>query len=239
MMLVNNQSIDIITDRYGISNRSIINILLIIKEEDIKLYKNINEKINAHNSIEYKSVIDDIAKLEVIINSLGQVSRRKLTSEKKQEIAYLIKKYIHTPLEVIYTYNNSYLKENASETINYFIEYVLEYSLLIDRYEGLSEFRKISYENPWLKDFDINKHFSVINGVPTSTYKYGEDEKELTFDLATEIINKLNFEGIPLNSLIVNIAFRKHFKGELDNYIEELHNYDKIFEKSKRKKREV
>lgn len=238
-IIANNQSIDIIINKYGLNNKTIINILSKIKEKDIKAYKEINQKIEEHNLLKYTNILEDMKKLETIIVSLGNVVRRKLTSEKKQEIAYLIKKYVYTPLEVIYTYNNSYMKENANEIINHFIEYVLEYSILIDRYEGLTETRKITFENPWLKDFDLVKHFNIIDGKPTSTYKYGTDGKELTLDLAKAIINKLISEEIPLNTLIVSVAFRKYFQGELDNYIQELHNYDNIFIDPKRRKREV
>ena len=238
-IIANNLSIDTVIDKYGLSNKTIINILAKIKEKDIKTYKKVNKKIEEHNSLEYTNIQDDMLKLETIILSLGKVSRRKLTSEKKQEIAYLIRKYVHTPLEVIYTYNNSYLKEDKNEVINNFIEYVLEYSLLIDRYEGLAETRKITYENPWLKDFDFNKFFNIVNGIPMSSYKYGAEAKELTMDMAKEIINQLTAEEIPLNTLIVSIAFRRYFKGELEDYIKELHSLDEIFIESKRKKREV
>lgn len=237
-IIANNLSINTVIDKYGLSNKTIINILAKIKEKDIKTYKKVNEKIEEHNASEYTNIQDDMLKLETIILSLGKVSRRRLTSEKKQEIAYLIRKYVHTPLEVVYTYNNSYLKENKNETINDFIEYVLEYSMIIDRYEGLAEARKITYENPWLKDFNFDKFFNIVNGIPTSTYKYGAEAKELTVNIAKEIINYLISEGIPLNTLIVSIAFRRYFKGELEDYIKELHSFDNIFTESKKRIRE-
>lgn len=236
-IIANNQSIDTIITKYGITNRTIINILSQIKKEDIETYQEISKRIEEHKTQEYIDVHDDIDRLDIIITALGPTTRRKLTSEKKQQIAYLIKKYICVPLEVIYTYNNSYMQDKPNEKVNKFIEYVLEYSLLIDRYEGLSETRKITFDNPWLKDFDFNKHFNIVDGKATSTYKYGD--KELTPELANNILIKLASEDIPLNILIVNTAFRYYFKGELDTYIDKLHEYDKIFIEPKRRKREV
>lgn len=168
---------------------------------------------------------------------MGDVSRKSITTNQKLEFAYLSKKYLENSLEDIYAYNNSYYNKVVSLEVNSFIEYVLAYSLYVDAYSGMVDIKKITHNNEWLKDFNYIKFFDIRDNVAHSKHIYGEKQMELTPEIAREIIARLKIEEIPLNILIVNVAFRRYFKGELDLYIKELHGLDTIFDKPKRKKR--
>ena len=236
-LIISNGDITDLKEKYGLSNKSIISVLNDIKENDINLHNNIQDYLNTSSKRKNNTIRTDINNLEKIIKSFNKLSRHKLTTDDKIKLGYLIGKYIKTPLEIIYSYNNSYSRVDANDTVNNFIEYVLDYSVIIDKYEGISNAMKITYNNGWLKQFDFNEFFNIKDGRATSVYKYGLKEEVLTFDIAHDIINRLVAEEIPLNYLVVTVAFRRYYKGELDQYIKELHEYDNVIIKTKRKER--
>ena len=237
-MIKENGDISDIATKYSISNKTILNIIYAIEKNDQVFYNNICNYLNSDViAIRNQTIKDDLRKLEIIILSLGKVTRHTLTLENKLQIAYLTKKYLNYSLEEIYAFNNSSKNDKVSREVNIFIEYVLDYTLYADTYRGTIDVKKISYNNEWLKDFNIVKFFNIVNGNINSKYLYGPNEEELTIDIVNEIISRLKFEEIPLNLLILSVAFRKYFKSELDNYIRELHSFDSIFDEPKRKKR--
>ena len=237
-MIKENGDISDIATKYNISNKTVLNVIYAIEKNDQVFYNNICNYLNSDViAIRNQTIKDDLRKLEIIILSLGKVTRHTLTLENKLQIAYLTKKYLNYSLEEIYAFNNSSKNDIVSREVNIFIEYVLDYTLYADTYRGTIDVKKISYNNEWLKDFNIVKFFNIVNGNINSKYLYGPNEEELTIDIVNEIISRLKFEEIPLNLLILSVAFRKYFKGELDNYIRELHSFDSIFDEPKRKKR--
>jgi len=237
-MIKENGDINDICKKYSISNKTILNVMSLLEKNDQVFYNSICSYLNSDKmNIKYQAIKEDLLKLEQIILSLGKVTRHTLTLDNKLQIAYLTKKYLSYSLEEIYAFNNSNKNDNVSKEVNIFVEYVLDYTLYADTRRGTIDVKKISYNNEWLKDFEIVKFFNIVNGNVNSRYLYGPDEKELTIDTANEIISRLKFEEIPLNLLILSVAFRKYFKGELDNYIKELHNFDNVFDEPKRKKR--
>lgn len=237
-MIKENGDISDIATKYNISNKTVLNVIYAIEKNDQVFYNNICNYLNSDViAIRNQTIKDDLRKLEIIILSLGKVTRHTLTLENKLQIAYLTKKYLNYSLEEIYAFNNSSKNDKVSREVNVFIEYVLDYTLYADTYRGTIDVKKISYNNEWLKDFNIVKFFNIVNGNINSKYLYGPNEEELTIDIVNEIISRLKFEEIPLNLLILSVAFRKYFKGELDNYIRKLHSFDSIFDEPKRKKR--
>lgn len=237
-MIKENGDISDIATKYNISNKTVLNVIYAIEKNDQVFYNNICNYLNSDViAIRNQTIKDDLRKLEIIILSLGKVTRHTLTLENKLQIAYLTKKYLNYSLEEIYAFNNSSKNDIVSREVNIFIEYVLDYTLYADTYRGTIDVKKISYNNEWLKDFNIVKFFNIVNGNINSKYLYGSNEEELTIDIVNEIISRLKFEEIPLNLLILSVAFRKYFKGELDNYIKELHSFDSVFDEPKRKKR--
>lgn len=237
-MIKENGDISDIATKYNISNKTVLNVIYAIEKNDQVFYNNICNYLNSDViAIRIQTIKDDLRKLKRIILSIGKVTRHTLTLENKLQIAYLTKKYLNYSLEEIYAFNNSSKNDIVSREVNIFIEYVLDYTLYADTYRGTIDVKKISYNNEWLKDFNIVKFFNIVNGNINSKYLYGPNEEELTIDIVNEIISRLKFEEIPLNLLILSVAFRKYFKGELDNYIRKLHSFDSIFDEPKRKKR--
>ena len=237
-MIKENGDISDIATKYNISNKTVLNVIYAIEKNDQVFYNNICNYLNSDViAIRNQTIKDDLRKLKRIILSIGKVTRHTLTLENKLQIAYLTKKYLNYSLEEIYAFNNSSKNDIVSREVNIFIEYVLDYTLYADTYRGTIDVKKISYNNEWLKDFNIVKFFNIVNGNINSKYLYGPNEEELTIDIVNEIISRLKFEEIPLNLLILSVAFRRYFKGELDNYIKELHSFDNVFDEPKRKKR--
>lgn len=227
-----------IVNKYHVNTEAIMRVFKSLAKKDHNLYKSIKDYLNGDRVYQkYINIDADLRKLEEIILSIGNVSRHSFSINQKLQFAYLTKKYLTYSLEDIYAYNNSERNSEVSKTVNAFIEYVLDYTIYFDVIIGSTDLKLISTNNEWLINFNYIKYFNITDGVARSKYFYGIKNEELTTNIASTIINRLKMEEIPLNYLIVIVAFRKYFLGELDNYINELHSYDMVLKKTKRKKR--
>lgn len=233
----NDDSITTIKNKYHINDFVLKSVLKLIKNENIETYDVLNRVINEEKREYYDKVNQNIEIMDTIITSLGPVTRRTLTADKKIKFVYLTNKYLDFSLEELYSLNYNNEAINYNRKFNSFMENVLDYGAYAVRNNILVKIYGISFNNPWLKKFDFNKFFDIRDGKAHSVYKYGKDEKELTLDIANNILAILNEAEIPLNSLIVNLAFRNYFKGTLEDYIKELHSYDLIFNDVKIKKK--
>ena len=232
----NNGDYEAIKEKYGLNDVIIKNVLKLISLNDKKLNDRLKKNDDERKKAFYEKLDNNIIILEDIISSLGYITRKMLTTELKLKIAYLINNYMDCSLEELYKYNRSNNKY-FSNMVNYFIEEVLNYNDNAIRYNVLNIKYGIIYNNPWLKEFNLDAFFDIRNGVAHSVYKYGNGEKELTVELANEIIQKLVLENIPTNYLIVTLAFRNYFNNSLTEYINNLHSYDIIDLKVKSRKR--
>ena len=231
-------SIEDIAQKYRVSADSILKAFNTLSITDKKAFAKISSYLSGENS----PLLDDqmgteLSKLEKIIQAIGPAKRHTITTEQKVQFAYLTNRYLHVPLEKIFNYNNSSLNQEVSEIVNHFFENVLDHAVKYDQYNGAFDIRKITTNNEWYKKFSVSDFFKIKNGNQNIWYYYQNHDNEMTPDMANEIIARLQLEEIPLNYLIVAVAFRKYFLGELDNYINELHSYDMVLKKTKRKKR--
>ena len=233
----NNGNLFEITEKYGTRKETLRSVISGLKKSSPEFQEKIDNYLNNSQRNERHDLATDLKRLEKIIASLGSVNRRKMTTDHKLQIAYLTKKYLTYSLEELYRYNNSARRMNVSHSVNYFIEYTLDYCLYVDIINGIYDVKEITYNNEWLKDFDFNKFFNMKDGKPVSTYTYTKDKIELTPEKASEIISYLKMQEIPLNILIVTLAFRAYFNNELETYIKKLHCFDNVFKESKKRKK--
>lgn len=227
-----------IVNKYHIKVDNVMKVLKSMQKYDNPSYLKIENYLNGDRLyLKYVNIDADLRTLEDIIVSLGAVSRTKITTEQKIKFAYLCKKYLTYSLEDIYFYNVSNRNKEPSKIVSSFIEYVLDYSIYADTLYGTYDVKKITYNNEWLKDFNYDKFFGIRDNVAHSKHFYGPKENELTIEIADKILQRLKDEKIPFNILIVNMAFRKYFAGEFDDFISNLHCFDITETKTKRKKR--
>ena len=224
--------------KYRINPMTIYNAFKGLSTSDPKVFAKISSYLTGGHTISYSEQIKaDLHKLEEIIQALGPATRATITTEQKVTFAYLTNRHLHFSLEKIFNFNNSSLNPKASTIVNHFFECILNHSVKANSYNGAFDMRKIKNNNEWLKGFNVKDFFRLSNGKQHSWYYYKNYDNEMTDEMANKIIERLKFEEIPTNYLIVLVAFRKYFEGELDSYIKELHGYDQIFEEKKKTKK--
>ena len=86
----------------------------------------------------------------------------------------------------------------------------------------------------WLSPYNNDSFFAVKDGKPTVDFFFGtdaKDRKQLTMDIAANIVDLLKQHGIPLKHIIVRQAFRTYFTGDLDDYLGRVTGLDEEFGK--------
>jgi len=215
--------------KYNLTPEHVSLILERFKDKNVEMYSFIKAKLEENKVVYFSNMLQDISNLGNIIVSLGPIDiNLGLTKEQKIKFAYLFVKHIHYPLSEIYSFD--YKKYNAeyADIINSFFRFVLKYDALFSNFTSLADKSVIKLNNSWLYKYDRIKFFRYKNGMATSHYTYGVDREKLTPKIEQYIIGKLKENNIPLNNMIVQVAFYEYFRGTLDEFILRFCEYDKI-----------
>jgi len=165
---------------------------------------------------------ENIAKVEGILGSLGNIERSILSNAQKIQFAYLIQE-VNFPLRELFNYVNETNQCKKHLMFVAFCEYQLKY-----KYEPTEKPKSrvcIPKEKcEWLRPFDLNTKFTDKNGQAVKCYYMNKEgtQVEVTAKEAIEVINALRENQIPDTTCIVNEAIRRYALNELDVFVEQL-----------------
>lgn len=218
-------TIEEIASRNGVSTTYVNLILEKIKEKDPTSYE-IIKSITDNNQRKYIfTTINDLKKLTLIINFIGDIDKKGMSQEQKIKFAYLLNKYINTPLEDLYRFLK-YSKEDT-RVVEMFLKRNLNYGYIKSENSTHDEKVTLQFNNKWLQQYNEKSFFTIKDDKPTMEHIYGDEI--LTIEEAQKITNILKTENIPLNITIVKQAFREYFNDNLSLYIEQLKGIDEEF----------
>ena len=222
-----------IEEKYNIS--SIDWVINRLEKDDPDLFKKVKKLFEENANTWFQTMLVDIINLRTIIQNLGDLNPNKLTPEQKINFAYnLSKAGTHHSLAEINEFLERYPMYGDEDftSVQSFFRHHLNF-----KYKKMAKSDEVAlYDNEkylaqngqnWLRKFDLNETFKVKDGKPIATLKYltpDGEALELTIDKANEILDYLKENEVPLRSCIVNEAFRRYARGELDNFINELEN---------------
>lgn len=232
-------TLEYIAKKYDVSIYYIEDLVEKIRDIDINKY-NFIKKILEDNRLNYfTNMLNDIANLGEIILSLGEIVNYELDSEQKIKFAYLFYKYCNHSLEEIYNFDYKKYSYEYLNDINFFFTKCLKYNHIFNSDDYVEDQNIIEFNNGWLKKYSRNKFFNIKKGVPSVEHRYGKDRDLLTFDIEENIIDRLKAESIPLNSYIVQRAFREYFNGNFEAFISKFNDYDILSIKLKKRSRKM
>lgn len=218
-------TIEGIASKNSVSTGYVNVILEQLKEKDPGNYEIIKNITDINQKKYLFNALNDIKKLTLIINFIGEIDQKGMTQEQKIKFAYLNKKHINTPLDELYRFLK-YCKEDT-KVVEMFLKRNLNYGYINSENSTSTEKATLQFNNKWLQEYNSKTFFAIKNGTPTMEHFYGDNL--LTPKEAEQIINLLKSNEIPLNITIVKKAFREYFNDNLSTYIEELNGIEEEF----------
>ncbi len=218
---------------YSVSLDFVNDVLDEIKREDLDIYNQLCDTLENNQKTFVENTRLYVAELNDVIESLGEISNKKLSQEQKMKFAYLSKRLEHSvDFPTLYEFIKANKIPGANRVNNFLKNIGFYYQKIIKDFRNAvydEDAYMNRYEMEWLAHYDIDIDYKDTITVRNTKRKYvtnNGDIVEVDKNQALQVIGILEENEIPIVNCIVKSALMKFANGELNEFIEDLRLFD-------------